>query len=194
MQDLDEYVMFPLSYLNLEEKINEQIKKNIELSNVIEKLEMKIILSNKQFIKYYYIDLQDVLNEVKRFHSLPFQSLKLLNIQSTNKLFMAKDFNVTLCEDIDALLGCIKFQTNNLPIKKIVFPIDSEEIDLSDKIVISKLRFDQFYNIKKVRLCRLQIKPPYKCRDQLYTIIPLNVNDIWKHSFDIEGRSYTDLH
>ena len=202
---MDEYVIFPLT-CELEEKINEQDKKINILSNIIEKMETKLDILSKMhdqlMVTVYYIDLQDVLDNAKKMQKLPFKNLSLFNIQSSNKNFLSKkDYNITFQHDtIDTfVMDCdLKFQADKLIIKKIMLPIDSEEIDLSNKIVISKLSFNtQFYNIKKVTMCRLQIKPPRAdCREQLYTVIPLRLNDLCRHSFfieDIEGRSYTDL-
>lgn len=199
MQD-DEYVLLPPC-----DEL-EKIEPKIELYDIIEKMEKTLtILSNIHnnfMVEFYYIDLQDVLTHVKHFQRLPFKNLSLFNIQASNKkLLSKKDFNITIDQNTNDtfVMDCdIRFQSSKLIIKKIMFPIDSEEIDLSNKIVISKLSFNtQFYNIKKIKLCRLQIKPPRNdCREQLYTIIPLNVNDLCKHSFftnDIEGKSYTDL-
>lgn len=172
------------------EEIN---KKLYLLSETIKELSEKAT----PLVEFYYIDLEDILNNVRKFQQLPVLDQTILNIQTSNKKLLSKDFNITIYSDtIDTFNteGELKFYADELIIKKIIFPIDVEEVDLSNKIVISKLSFNtQFYNVKKVKLCRLQIKHK---KDNLYSVIPLKVAHLCRHSFfidEIEGKSYTEL-
>ena len=152
-------------------KMEDEMKDDIRLRNDMTiKVEVLKQINNNLMVTFYYISLHDVTNHVKKFQRETESKIfvhDIKHLQNGNELFLKKEkyFNATIelnkDNDVDGLLDaesmCIPNQIhdNKLIIKKIEILINSEKVDLSNKIILNVSEIQKFYNVEKLKICRL---------------------------------------
>ena len=149
-------------------KMEDEMKDDIRLRNDMTiKVEVLEQLNNNLMVTFYYISLHDVTSHFKKFQRVTESKIfvhDVKHLQNGNELFLKKEryFNATIelnkDNDVDGLLDaefmCIPIH-DKLIIKKIEIPINSEKVDLSNKIILNVSEIQKFYNVEKLKICRL---------------------------------------
>jgi hypothetical protein len=168
--------------IEVEDKIKDDIRLRNDMTIKVEVLEQL----NNLMVTFYYIDLHDVTNHVKKFQRETESKIfvhDVKHLQNANELFLKKEkyFNATIelnkDNDIDGLLDVDFMRIPNrdvkLMIKKIEIAINSEKVDISNKIILNFSEIQKFYNLKKIKLCRLR----YSYTNELIYISPIKLKE-----------------
>lgn len=146
-------------------------------------------IHNNLMIEFYYIELSDVMQCLKKFQTSSYKgeehrvnhiALKKRNEENL-KLKINRNICFTVNDDIQQILEekkniderfeFIVDESSNLNVKKIEFSVNSKVVDLRNLIIISvKDVMCHFYNIKELKYCPYTIR---KSSNGIETIIHL---------------------
>jgi uncharacterized coiled-coil protein SlyX len=134
-------------------------------------------MNHNLMIEFYYVDLKKVVEYIRDFQIKGASLLKIGSIptyinervsvmKKNNEVYLQrqnfKNVNVSIPSENElkreTKCETFKFIAEDLIVKKIEIPIDSKIVDLSNKIIISRLDIIQhFLNIQKLIICPYQI-------------------------------------